>query len=98
MNIEEFQAAFIAALQPLLEFAKHVRDIFLEAAERLRKALAPLWKRAHTSLSQMRKGGIRKARRIAWKMAHEERRARRAPHRKTVLKMGSTTFGLQKRP
>lgn len=92
MNIEEFRAAFIQAMQPLIEFMRQVRDIFLEMAQRLRKALAPLWnasalhqKRASTSLSQMCKGGNRQERRIAWKVLHTAKHHQRiratAPHR-----------------
>lgn len=85
MNIEEFRAAFTQALAPLVEFAKHVRDIFLELAQRLRKALVPLWTNTRRTLRHRRKRGSRQERRRAWNVLHEARRHRQiratAPHR-----------------
>lgn len=88
MNIEEFRATFIQAMQPLVEFARHVRDIFLELAQRLRKALAPLWTQPQSHLRHLHRRESRQGRRVAWNVLHEARH-KKMPQKRRVTALAS---------
>lgn len=88
MNIEEFRTAFMQAVAPLIEFARQVRDIFLGLAQRLRKALAPLWTQPQSHLRHLHRRESRQERRIAWKVLHEARH-KKMPQKRRVTALAT---------
>lgn len=89
MNIEEFRAAFMQAMQPLMEFARTVRDIFLGLAQRLRKALTPLWTQPQSHLRHLHRRESRLERRVAWKVLHEAKH-KKMPQKRRVTALATT--------